>query len=137
MTGEPCILVNRSSQPLEMKKNGVVKILKPGENLSTTDWIKFAKMQNPRMGTFDHSGLNGDYLVGVKGVDDCSMIAPGEEHRNGGIEKFDRTLPGFDPAAASAQPVATGITPPMKRTQVEGGMSPIPEGVVFSGHVND
>jgi|SRR5688572_11388963 hypothetical protein len=130
MTGEPCVLINRTSQPLTVTKNGVSKILKPGKNLLTTDWIRFAKMQNPRMGTFDQSGMNGDYLVGVEGHDDCSMIAPGQEHKNGGLEKFDRTAEGFDATAATAQPVATGIVPPMRR--VPGEMSPLPNDVLMT-----
>lgn len=130
MVGEMCTLVNRTSSPLVVTQNGRQITLKPGDNPITTDWIRFAKQQHPRMGTFDPSGIDGDYLVGVKGVDDCSMIEPGTEHK--GIDRFDRTQ--MDEDAASAELVRTGITPPKRRIPNE--MSAIPSNAEFTGRDN-
>lgn len=130
-TGEACTLINRTSGILSVTMNGRSINLKPGKNLGTTDWIRFAKQQHARMGTFDPSGLDGDYLIAVEGYDPperCTMIAPGEEHL--GIEKFDRTHPEFDQTAATAVVQATGIQPPKRRVQSE--MSPLPHDVLVS-----
>jgi hypothetical protein len=126
MIGESCIIINRTSKPLEVLQNGVVKVLNPGENHLTTDWIRFAKQQHPRMGTFDEGG-NGEYLVAVKGFDkpeDCQMIPPGDEHPNHGLELFDRSAM-TDPQARFAVPEQSGI--PMPRRRTAGEMSPLPE----------
>ncbi len=132
--GEPCTLINRTNKVLEVTMNGRVIKLKPGKNLATTDWIRFAKQQHPRMGTFDPSGMDGDYLVAVEGYDkpeNCTMIAPGDEHHGNGVERFDRQHPDFDPEAATAEVVRTGIQPPKRRVPSE--MSPLPADVTVSG----
>jgi hypothetical protein len=112
MTGEPKVLVNRTSKPLTIQKSGVQIILKPGPNHVTADWIRFAKQQHPRMGSFDASGMEGDYLVGVEGTtDDCSPIPEGEEHT--AIERFDRAK--MDGDASEAVGIETGVRPPVRR----------------------
>lgn len=126
MVGEICIVVNRTSGPLVVQQNGRQIILKTGENSITSDWIRFAKQQHPRMGTFDPSGLHGEYLIGVKGYDDCSMIEPGQEHK--AKELFDRTQ--MDEEAQTAVEVRTGIQPPMRRVPAE--MSPLPGEALFN-----
>lgn len=132
MIGEACVLINRTSTPLEVVKDGVTKVLKPGKNNATTDWIRFAKMQHPRMGTFDASGLSGEYLVAVEGSDDDgSMLPPGSERKNGAVEKFDRSDSSFEGDAATAVPMASGVAMPMARVPNE--MSPLPKDTTFSG----
>jgi len=131
--GEACRIINRTSKVLEVTMNGRVIKLKPGPNMATTDWIRFAKQQHPRMGTFDPSGMDGDYLVAVEGFDPpekCTMIPPGEEHKGFGVERFDRQHPDFDPEAATAEIVRTGIQPPRRRVPSE--MSPLPPDVTVS-----
>ena len=135
--GEACILINRTSQVLEITMNGRVIKLKPGRNPATTDWIRFAKQQHPRMGTFTPSGMEGDYLVAVEGYDppeNCTMIPPGQEHRGLGVERFDRQHPDFDPEAATAEIVRTGIQPPQRRVASE--MSPLPADVTVSARLD-
>lgn len=78
-TGEVVTLINRTSRPLNVKFDGKVRVLQPGPNAITAEWVRFAKLQNPRMGSFLAGTLEGDYLVGVEGVDDCSMIDPTTE----------------------------------------------------------
>lgn len=137
MVGEPCVIINRTSRPLEVIINGRTRILKPGPNPATTDLIRFAKQQHPRMGTFDPSGLDGDYLVGVEGFDPperLTMIPPGQEHQGLGIEKFDRSHPDFDATAATAVAQPTGIQPPRRRVASE--MSPLPHDVVASARLD-
>lgn len=127
MVGEMLVLVNRTSKPLVVQQNGRQVTLKPGDNHITADWVRFAKQQHPRMGTFDPSGLEGEYLVGVKdSEDDCSMIEPGAEHKS--VERFDRSQ--MDEDAAKAEIVPTGITPPIRRIPSE--MSAVPAGAQFS-----
>ena len=77
--GEVVNLVNRTARPLNVKFDGKVRILQPGPNAITAEWVRYAKMQNPRMGSFLAGTLEGDYLVGVDGVDDVSMIDPTTE----------------------------------------------------------
>ena len=104
MIGEILTLINRTSKPLDVTQNGRTIVLKPGRNPVTSDWVRFAKQQHPRMGTFDPSGLQGEYLVAVEGMDPedhCTMIPPGEEHKS--IERFDRSQ--MDAEAQSAQVV--------------------------------
>lgn len=115
MIGESCVLINRTSKPLTFVQNGVTRTLKPGKNPGTTDQIRFAKTQNPRMGTFDSSGQQGQYLVGVEGFDppeDCTMLPPGQEHLHGGAEKFDRSHESFDAEARGAVIVPSGVAQP-------------------------
>ena len=124
MIGEIVTLINRTSKSLDVVQNGRTIVLKPGRNPVTSDWVRFAKQQHPRMGTFDPSGLQGDYLVGVEGFDSpeaCAMIEPGEEHKS--IERFDRTQ--MDPEAQSAEQVPTGIRPPQRRLPGEAGAIPL------------
>lgn len=118
MVGEACILINRTSKPLQFIQNGVTRVLKPGKNPGTTDQIRFAKTQNPRMGSFDSSGQQGQYLVGVEGMDpaeDCTLLKPGEEHFRGGAEKFDRSHESFDGASRDAVIVPSGVAQPRGR----------------------
>jgi hypothetical protein len=133
MIGEACTIINRTSKPLEVIQNGVVRVLHPGENQLTTDWIRFAKQQHPRMGTFDEGG-NGDYLVAVKGFDkpeECAMIPPGKEHPNNGLELFDRSTMS-NPEARTATGEATGLAQPRRRVAAE--MSPLP---VDTSHIQN
>jgi hypothetical protein len=130
MRGDFVTLVNRTSQPLTFKANGRTYRLQPGANAVTNELVRFAKLQLPRMGTFDPSGLQGDYLVGVKGVDDCSMIPPGEEHKGNKVERFDRSQ--MDDEAAQAVVLSTGIQQPRRRVPSEaGGVGP---DVAFGNH---
>lgn len=88
--GELVTIVNRTAHPLFVKMNGRERAVPPGESQITSEWIKFAKLQNPRRGTFTPGTIEGDYLIGVKGKDDCNMLSPDEEHLNE-IENFDRS----------------------------------------------
>jgi hypothetical protein len=120
MTGEACTLINRTSKPLTFIQNGVTRVLKPGKNAGTTDQIRFAKTQNPRMGTFDASGQQGQYLVGVEGFDppeECTMLKPGDEHLRGGHEKFDRSHESFPALEKGTEVVVvpSGVAQPRGR----------------------
>lgn len=86
--GEIVTLINRTARDLSVRFDGRVRILKPGPNVITAEWIRFAKQQNPRMGSFLPGTLQGDYLVGVEGVDDVDMIDESEDGTP--IEMFSR-----------------------------------------------
>jgi hypothetical protein len=129
MVGEILTVINRTSRPLDVVKDGRTIVLKPGKNMLTADWVRFAKQQHPRMGTFDPSGLQGDYLIAVEGYDPpetCAPIPPGEEHR--AIERFDRSQ--MDAEAQTAEVIQTGIRPPQRRLP---GDAAIPESTQFDG----
>lgn len=130
MVGEIVTVINRTSGPLDVVKDGRTIVLKPGRNMMTSDWVRFAKQQHPRQGTFDPSGLQGDYLIAVEGYDPpeaCTPIVPGEEHRS--IERFDRRQ--MDVEGQAAVEVNTGIRPPQRRLPGETGA--IPASTQFSG----
>lgn len=86
--GEVVTLINRTSRNLTVIFDGKSRVLKPGPNAITAEWVRYAKLQNPRMGSFIPGTLEGDYLVGVEGVDICDMIDESQEPR--AIERFDR-----------------------------------------------
>lgn len=108
--GEQVCIVNRVWFPLTVTKNGQQRTLQPGENYLSADWVRFAKLQNPRMGSFVPGTIDGDYLVGVQGVDDCSMISPDDAGL--GKEKFDRS--GDVAAGKEIIIQQTGIRPPTR-----------------------
>lgn len=87
-TGEVVNLVNRTARVLSVKFDGRIRLLTPGPNAITAEWVRYAKMQNPRMGSFLAGTLEGDYLVGVEGVDNCDMIDPSTEPT--AIEMYQR-----------------------------------------------
>lgn len=114
MIGEVVTVINRTSHPLDVKMNGRTRTLAPGPNQLTTEWIRFAKMQNPRRGTFKPGTIDGEYLVGVQGFDApelCSMLAPDEEHLSD-IEMFNRSGEAADGHVVTN--VATGERPPRR-----------------------
>lgn len=95
MVGEVINVVNRTTHPLEVRMNGRTRVLTPGVNAITSEWVKFAKLQNPRKGTFAPATIDGDYLVGVEGHDDCSMLSPEQENAHL-VENFDRSSQAVD-----------------------------------------
>lgn len=121
--GELVTLINRTNRDLSVRFDGRTRILKPGPNPITAEWVRFAKMQNPRMGSFVPGTLQGDYLVGVEGVDDCSMFDMGEEGQRRTIELFDR---GND-TANKITDLGTGERPPQRMNVGEFRGAPIGE----------
>lgn len=119
-------IVNRVWFPLIVTKNGAQRTLQPGENFLTADWVRFAKLQNPRMGSFTPGTIDGDYLVGVKDMDDCSMISPDEAGL--GKEKFDRSGDIADGKTVEVQ--QTGIRPPTRMSD------PLPDNSQFGNRSN-
>lgn len=87
MVGEVVNLVNRTLRPLTVRFDGRTRVLQPGNNAITSEWVRYAKLQNPRMGSFAPGTLDGDYLCGVEGVDETDMI---DEAENPSVERFDR-----------------------------------------------
>lgn len=110
--GEVVTLINRTNRDLTARFDGRTRILKPGANLITAEWVRYAKLQNPRMGSFVPGTLQGDYLVGVEGVDDVSMLDMGEEAGRRTIEMFDR---GDEASRGNAvKDQGTGERPPSR-----------------------
>jgi hypothetical protein len=99
--GEIVNIFNRCAKKvLSVTRNGVEKKLLPGDNHLPEGWVRFAKQQNPRMGTAEYGTFAAEYLVGVKADarlgqeqrDDISVIADGDEHVS--IERINReTVP--------------------------------------------
>lgn len=80
MTGEPCIIVNRTPDPLSFVADSKHYVLKPGDNFGfNTGHAGFAMRQNPLMGSGDFYSLEFQSLVGIKGADgyetDCTPIS--------------------------------------------------------------
>lgn len=121
--GELVTLINRTNRDLSVRFDGRTRILKPGPNPITAEWVRFAKMQNPRMGSFAPGTLQGDYLVGVEGIDDCSMLDMGEEAHKRTVEMFDRS----GDTANTITDLGTGERPPSRMNVGEFRGTPIGE----------
>lgn len=126
--GEPVTIINRTSRSLDVKFNGRTRVLTPGPNVVTSEWVRYAKLQNPRMGTFLPGTLEGEYLVGVEGVDPCDMIDPSDERR--AIEMFDRG--GEASAGNKVTDLGTGERDP-RRMNVGEFAAPLPNNAEFNG----
>lgn len=74
MRGDILCLINRTEHTLKYTKDGRDFTLAPGENYVNSDHVRFARNQNPLMGTQDPYSLATQFLVGIKGKDDCSPI---------------------------------------------------------------
>jgi hypothetical protein len=97
MTGNPVVLVNRTSRILEFVADGQQHQLMPGENFGfNSAQARFAKSQNTLKGSEDYHTMRSTSLVGIKDKDDCSEI--GDEVLNAAsTERFDRaTMPGAE-----------------------------------------
>lgn len=123
--GEVVSLINRTNRNLKVTFDGRTRTLKPGPNMITAEWVRFAKMQNPRMGTFAPGTLQGDYLVGVEGVDDVSMLDMAEEDSRRKIEMFDRGTEAD--RGNSVKDLGTGERPPQRMNVGEFKGAPIGE----------
>lgn len=111
MTGDPVILVNRTSQELQFTADGRTHKLKPGDNYGFSQGhVRLAMAQNPLMGSEEYHSLNFTSLVGVKKtdgeaypetpidpIDDDTLLAAMES-----IERFDRASAGLRPAVRVA-----------------------------------
>ena len=74
-------VVNRAPVPLTVRFDGQDTMLPPGESQIPTIAVNHAKNQNPIMGSADPDNPSlsgGRYLIGVKGVDDCSFLSKPE-----------------------------------------------------------
>lgn len=97
MTGEPCILVNRTSSPLEFVADSRHYKLLPGDNVGlNTGHAPFAMAQNPLMGSENFHSLEFQSLVGIKGVTDCAPIDEDELLVSyDKVERFNREEAGL------------------------------------------
>lgn len=74
-------VVNRAPIALKARFDGQDTILPPGESLLPAIAIDRAKDQNPIMGSADPNNPHmsgGRYLIGVKGVDNCTPLTKEE-----------------------------------------------------------
>ena len=80
MVGNIICIVNRTQHELSYVKDGRQFTLEPGENWVNSDHVRFAKGQNPVLGSKDPQNLSFESLVGVKAAkgekqrDDISLI---------------------------------------------------------------
>jgi len=92
---ETVTLVNRAPVNLSVRFDGQDKTIKPGENPGFPKVaVKFAKAQNPIMGTEDpYNPTDYRCLVGVKGTkDNCKALTKEEwEDHLGRPQRVDRT----------------------------------------------
>lgn len=90
MVGEQVVLVNRTRKILNFMADGRSYSLKPGKNYGFVDsQARFAKAQNPLMGTEDYLTLEFQSLVGVQGIDDCDEIPQEVLDAAAEAERFD------------------------------------------------
>lgn len=99
LSGDPVVLINRTSKPLSFKADGRDYVLKPGKNYGlTTAHVKFAKGQNPLPGTEDYYSLAFESLVGVEGgKNPTDEISDETLDALKGVERFDVST--MDPEA--------------------------------------
>lgn len=107
MTGEPCILVNRTPDPLYFVADSKHHALQPGENFGfNTAQAQFAMKQNPLMGSGDYHSLEFVSLVGIKGETDCAPIDESVLlEAMDKIEWFDREASGLNQVRGRVKPV--------------------------------
>lgn len=75
------VVVNRAPIALNVRFDGQDMQLPPGESPLPSVAVTYAKNQNPIMGSADPNNPSlsgGRYLVGVKGVDDCTPLSKAE-----------------------------------------------------------
>ena len=86
-------VINRTSRRLYCTVDGRTFNLEPGKNFLPSVAVPFAIKQNPRFGTFDETGYDGESLIAVPGItpdEQCHMLPPDEVHK--GSERFDRNV---------------------------------------------
>lgn len=74
-------VVNRAPIPLTVTFDGQTSIIKPGPGALPSTTIRYAKNQNPIMGSVDPNNPSisgGQYLIGEIGKDDCEPLTPAE-----------------------------------------------------------
>jgi hypothetical protein len=74
-------IVNRAPVPLTVKFDGQETVVKSGQGFLPSVTINYANNQNPVMGSVDPNNPSisgGEYLIGVQGRDNCSMLSTGE-----------------------------------------------------------
>ncbi len=133
--GDIICLVNRTSRNLSVTKDGRQIVLKPGENHINSDLVRFAKRQNPVMGSQDpYNPAQCDYLVGVKGTHDDIYPIPDEVLDALPRERIDRSLmPLKDRDVIERR--TSGF--PRGRAGVSLNPEPAPGGGGFTGEVGD
>ncbi len=91
MIGNPIVLVNRTSHPLHFTKGGRQFTVMPGRNYGfTSDQVRFAKAQNPLLGTEDYLTRKFESLIGVEGTKDPVDPIPDAVLEAASPERFDR-----------------------------------------------
>lgn len=143
MDGEIVNIVNRTTHKLSVTRNGVEKTLLPGDNHLPEGWVRFAKQQNPRMGTEDYGSLGAQYLVGVKvdersgleQVDDISPIAPGDEHIS--EERINRQTVPEEERRTKAKKEKVQVPFRGERSAPLGSVGGAHEGVAFRDEKRD
>lgn len=63
MVGEIIQIFNRAPFPVSVMKDGRQKTIPAGYSYITSDWLRFAKQQNPVKGTEDPNSLQYDSLI--------------------------------------------------------------------------
>lgn len=77
MIGNPVVLHNRTSKPLEFTADGRHYVLQPGDNHGFLEGhVRFACNQNPLMGSEDYYTLEFTSKVGVKGTPELEKQWP-------------------------------------------------------------
>lgn len=90
MLGDVITVVNRTSHPLAVVRNGQRRYFQPGENPGVGwEWLYYCKNQHPLMGSeaSDTVGVAEYLLVELGGKDDDSPLS---EEALQGIERLDR-----------------------------------------------
>lgn len=83
---------NRTARVLDVRVDGRIWPLQPGDNFLPAVCVPYAQRQHPRMGTFAKGAVMGESLIGVYGhtpAEFMTPLQPGKEHR--GNERIDRT----------------------------------------------
>ena len=121
MNGNPVVLVNRTNAPLTFTADGRSHALQPGKNYGFLEGhARFAKGQNPLLGSEDYYTLEYQSLVGVEGVDDCDPIPTEVLEAVAEAEGFD--MNSMAPEATKNRRKLAASFHPKKGTRIASGI---------------
>jgi hypothetical protein len=91
VVGEPVVLVNRTSEPLQFTADGRHYVLKPGSNYGFVQGhTRFALAQNPLMGSENYYTLDYVSKVGVEGMAEWPTTPISDEDLLKAMDTFER-----------------------------------------------
>jgi hypothetical protein len=121
----PVRVFNRTSRVLDVRCDGRIFPLQPGENQIPAVVVPYAQRQHPRLGTWEKGAIYGESLVGVIGMTPDEQMTPLlEGHEHLGNEHIDRQAHPFErpmrhePMASARTMVDIGVNDAVRRSSL-------------------